>query len=289
MTHTERVFSLLLAAALLLTVTSTPAEVRGGRNSSTVYVLVLSITEGPDPVVSWEPIWDWEGGGGKPLNPGGETRGDGRPDVAIDPTTGWPLVSWAYWAGTDYDIAYAEWEGLDWSEVDFITSSVENQLDPRSHIDEAGRVRTVWWEQVQSGKLYLAVREPGEALWTTPQLIHQSGRRPSVVPDGEDLLVAFEEDGPRTTQRVSLLTLLADGGSQEITLATTDRIEPLDVIIHEAGGVFWMEWKHSDEFFAYSVRSAEGWSDPVMVPWTEHSWLGEEELRKIIRTEVLFP
>lgn len=289
MTQTKRALGMLLAASLLLAVTPTPAEVRGGPAGDAVYVLILSITEGPDPVITWEPIGEWEAGGGKPLNPGGEARGDGRPDVAIDPTTGWPLVSWAYWAGTDFDIAFAEWQGEDWSEIEFITSSIENQLDPRSHIDNAGRVRSVWWEQVQAGKLYLAVREPGATLWTTPQLIQQSGRRPSVVPDGGDLLVAFEADGPRTTQKVGLLTLLAGGGTQETTLATTDRTDPLDVVIHEAGGVFWAEWKHSDELFAYSVRSAEGWSDPVTVPWTDHSWLGEEELRKIIRTEVLFP
>ena len=120
-------------------------------------------------------------------------------------------------------------------------------------------------------------------------MIRSSGRRPSIVLDGDDLIVAFEEDGPRTTQRISVLTLIAGGGSQEVTLATTDRVDPLDVIIHEAGGVFWADWKHSDDFFAYSVRSAEGWSDLVTVPWTDHSWVGEEEMRRIIRSEVLDP
>ena len=86
-----------------------------------------------------------------------------------------------------------------------------------------------------------------------------------------------------------MLTLLAGGGSDEVTLATTERVDPLDVVVHESGGVFWADWKQSDELFAYSVRGAEGWSDPVTVPWTDHSWLGEEELRKIIRTEVLLP
>ena len=209
--------------------------------------------------------------------------------MAIDPTTGWPLVSWAYWAGTDYDIAFAEWEGDDWSEIGFITSSVENQLDPRSHIDDEGRVRAIWWEQVQSGKLYLSIREPGETAWSSPDLIQQSGRRPSIVLDGEDILVAFEEDGPKGIQRVSVLTLFAGGGSQDDTLAATDRVDPLDVIIHEAQGVFWAEWKQSEDAFAYSVRTAEGWTDPVTVPWTDHSWVGEEELRLIIRTEVLTP
>jgi len=267
------------------------AELRSGRVGDDVYILILTIIEDPDPIpsISWELIGEWEGGGGKPLNPGGDARGDGRPDVAIDPSTGWPLVSWAYWAGTDYDIAYSEWEGEDWSDIAFITADVENQLDPRSHIDDAGRVRTVWWESVQAGKIYLAVREQGGTAWSPAQLVQQPGRRPSVVPDGDDLLVAFEVDGPQLTQRVKVLTLLAGGGSHEETLATTDRLDCLDVIVHEAGGVFWADWKHSDQLFAYSVRGAEGWGDPVTLPWTDHSWLGEEELRQIIRSEVLSP
>jgi hypothetical protein len=91
------------------------------------------------------------------------------------------------------------------------------------------------------------------------------------------------------TQRVKVQTLLAGGGSDEVTLASTDRVEPLDVIIHEAGGVFWADWKQSDDFFAYAVRGSVGWDDPVTVPWTDHSWLGEEEMRQIIRFEVLSP
>lgn len=289
MRHTKRTLGMLLVVSMLVAVTSLPAEVRGMRADDSVYVLILSIGEECDPVIVWELVGEWEGGGGKPLNPGGQARGDGRPDVAIDPSTGWPFVSWSYWAGTDYDIAYAEWEGEDWSEIQFITSDIENQQDPRSHIDVNGTIRTVWWEAVQSGKIYLAVREPGHALWGAAQLIQSSGRRPSIVPDGDDLLVAFEEDGPRLTQRITVLTLLGGGGSQEVTLATTDRVDPLDVIIHESQGVFWVDWKHSDDFFAYSVRDGGGWGDPVLVPWTDPSWVGQEEMRQIIRSEVLNP
>lgn len=290
MRHKKRQLRILLAAFMLLAVTLAAAELRGTRINDSVYVLILSITEDADPVVSWEPVADeWECGSGKLLNPAGDARGDGRPDVAIDPVTGWPLVTWAYWAGADYDIAFSEWEGEDWTEIDFITSDIENQLDPRSHIDDAGRVRTVWWEPVQSGKLYLAVREPGEVLWGLPQLLPHSGRRPSVVLDGDSVLVAFEEDGPHATQRVSVLTLLGSGGNQDVTLATTDRVDPLDVMIHEAAGVFWADWKQSDDAFAYSVRTAGGWTAPVTVPWTDHTWVGEEELRRIIQTLVLTP
>lgn len=289
MTYLKRTLGVLLAASMVLAAVPISAEIRGGRVNDSIYVLILGIGDSADPIVCWELVEEWEAGSGKPLNPGGDLRGDGRPDLVIDPTTGWPLVTWAYWAGTDYDVAYSEWEGEDWSEIGFITSTIENQLDPRSHIDDTGKVLTVWWEDIQTGRLYLAVRAPGETQWGNAQLIQRSGRRPSVVPDGYDLLVAFEKDGPQGIQKVSVLTLFAGGGSQEQTLASTDRIDPLDVIIHEAQGVYWAEWKHSDDAFAYSVRTVDGWTDPITVPWTDHSWVGEEELRRIIRTEVLTP
>jgi hypothetical protein len=291
MRHKKFILGIVLAASLLIAWTINPAEVRGGRVGDVVYVLVLQVIEGGDPVqgISWEPVSGTETGKGKPLNPSGDARGDGRPDVAIDPSTGWPLVTWSYWAGTDYDIAWAEWVGEDWSEIGFITSTIEDQLEPRSHIDVDGTIRTVWWEDLQSGKLYLAIREPGETVWGVPELIQHSGRRPSIVPDSGSLLVAFEEDGPQGTQKVSVVTLLGESVAADETLSTTDREDPLDVAIHESGGTFWAEWKHSDDYFAYSVRGTEGWGDPVLVPWTDHTWTGEEELRLIIRSEVLTP
>ena len=42
------------------------------------------------------------------LNPDGYARGDGRPHLALHPSTSQPMVVWAYWAGTDYDIAFVD-------------------------------------------------------------------------------------------------------------------------------------------------------------------------------------
>jgi len=290
MTYKKHRLGPLLIALIFLAVTLTAAELRATRINDSVYVLILSITEDADPVVSWEPVEDdWESGSGKPLNPSGDTRGDGRPDVAIDPTTGWPLVTWAYWSGTDYDIAASEWEGEDWSDTQFIASEIEDQLDPRSHIDGTGTVRTVWWEPVQTGKLFLAVREPGATLWNDAEALPRSGRRPSIVTDGADLLIGYETDGPHGTQQVTVLTRYFDGNSKEETLSVTERTDPLDVVVHEVSGVVWADWKQSDEYFAYSVRVTVGWTAPITVPWTDHSWVGEEEVRRIIQTLVLDP
>jgi hypothetical protein len=279
----------LLLAPLLLAVALAPGELRGGKIDDSLYVVVLSIGETADPIVSWEPVDEWDSGAGKPMNPPGATKGDGRPDVAFDPTSGWPLVTWSSWSGTDYDVAVAEWEGEDWSETQFVVTNLENQLDPRSHIDYAGRVRTVWWEPVQVGKLYMAVREPGAASWGSPVSLSRAGRRPSVTMDGADLLVGYEADGPHGTQKVIMLTGYFDGSSKEETLCTTVRLDPLDVMVHEANGVVWADWKQTDEAFAYSVRTVGDWTDPVLVPWSDHSWSGELELRELIRDAVLNP
>ena len=70
-------------------------------------MIILGVIEGPDPIpqVIWEPVRDIDPD--LVLNADGALRGDGRPDVAMDPETGWPHVVWAYFTGPDFDIVHS--------------------------------------------------------------------------------------------------------------------------------------------------------------------------------------
>ena len=70
-------------------------------------------------------------------------------------------------------------------------------------------------------------------------------------------------------------------------IATTDSDSPLNVILHGEAGVLWIDWRHSDTEYAYSVYSANGWGPLVTVPWTGDSWTRVEEAREVIRGVVL--
>ena len=123
----RRRFVALLVVTLAAGLVQTPrAEVSGShRNDGLVDMLVmgpLGITDGVDPIPQ---IWkqyrplppEWV------LNPSGELRGDGRPDVAFHRPSGAPVVVWAYNHGESHDIAISSWEADGWSPVELITNT----------------------------------------------------------------------------------------------------------------------------------------------------------------------
>jgi hypothetical protein len=257
--------------------------------SEEVYaLLLLAIIEDPDPVPVgfWNPVHEGATGGDI-LNFDGADRGDGRPHTAIDPSDQRPLVTWAYKGATDHDIAVSEWGDGSWGETVFLTADPEDELDPRAHIDEAGRAYVVWWRSGQVAKLFLVFRDTGSEVWGYPEAIGYSGRRPSVCTVAEGVLVGFERDRDGGGQEIVLLSMLHDGTTAVEVVAETDRSDPLDVMVHFAAGQLWMDWKHAAGHFAYSVRTDSGWTSPTLLSWDDKSWVGEEEARKITRSEVL--
>jgi hypothetical protein len=276
----------LIGALLLPAAIPLRAEYTADISEEIYYLLLLAIIEDPDPVPVgfWNPVHEGATGG-EILNFAGDDRGDGRPDTAVDPGTNRPLVTWAYKGAADHDIAISEWGVDSWGETVFLTSDTEDELDPRAHIDDEGRAYVVWWRGGQLAKLFIVSREPGSSTWGFPEPIGPTGRRPSICTVAEGVLVGFERDGGGG-QEVVLLTMLHDGTTTIEVVAETDRTEPLDVMVHFAAGRLWIDWKHDAGQFAYSVYSGDGWDAPVLLPWDDKSWIGEEEARKIVRSEV---
>jgi hypothetical protein len=279
----------LSAALLLPSPIPSHAEVAGESHDDTFSLLFTGIIEDPDPVplIQWEPVR--ETFLGDILNPDGDDRGDGPIDATFHPTTGEPLATWAYQVGSDHDIVVNEWSGDGWGDNVFVTSSPEDEVDPRAHIDEQGRAYLVWWVDEAIQGIYLCIREAGSQVWGLPQLITTPGRRPSVLRHDGNTLIAFERDFGVGSQEV-VLAVVADGvGISLDTVALTSRAERLDVMLHRSGDVVGMDWMHAENTFAYSVLTGETWSEEVTVPWRIDTWVSREEARKAVGSEVLSP
>jgi len=289
MTKKSRMILAVLITATLLAAAPPPrAEYSADINDEIYYILLLAIIEDPDPIPVDLDCWGAVGtaSGGDLLNFGGDARGDGCPDTAINPQSGAPLATWAYRSSTDHDIAISEWAVDHWGETRFLTSDTADQRDPSALIEPDGRAHVVWWTAGGAEKLFHATREPGSDEWGLPEPIADAGRRPSLVGVAEGLLVAYERDAPSGGQQVVVAKLLHDGPTTFEVVAQTERTEPLDVMIHFSAGRLWVDWKHGDGQFAYAVESGGSWGGPVTLPWDDKSWVGEEELRKIVRAEV---
>jgi len=276
----------LALAALAAFAGDVRAEISADPGENCVGVLMLGVIEGPDPIpqIIWEPVRDID-----PtliLNPDGAVRGDGRPDVAIDPATGWPHVVWAYFSGPDFDIAYSHWDGSGWTEPEFLTSSAANQLDPRIYIDATATYVT-WWEQ-SAQRVWLKTRLRGAAWEPAEQVADQNGMRPTVVTWGGTVFVASEVDDGQGGREIVLSTLLESGSFSSQFVNESSGDQPLELMLHNEWGQLWMDWRHADDQFAYSEFDGSEWTPPQTVPWLDESWLNLEQVRLTIRNLVVY-
>jgi hypothetical protein len=66
------------------------------------------------------------------LNADGAARGDGRPDIAVDPVSGLPRAVWSMRTGSGFDIVTSTFNGRAWTEPVPITASFRgDDLDPK--------------------------------------------------------------------------------------------------------------------------------------------------------------
>jgi hypothetical protein len=276
---------ILLACAAAAGPGPARAEVSAEPGPIEVSVAVLGIIEGPDPIPQeiWAPVRDIAPA--RYLNTSGAERGDGRPDIAIDPATGWPHVVWAYHNGTDFDIAYSCWDGEGWTETQLLASSALDEKDPRIHARN-GRIHVVWWVE-QTRAVWLLV-QPRPGQWDVPERVDaMSGMRPSVVAGDADVLVACEADADDGGRRILVSERQGEDLFDVEVVASTPGHRPLDVVLHAEQGRLWMDWKHSATQFAYAELTGKGWGPATTLPWTDQSWSGTEEARRVVRSLVL--
>ncbi len=220
-----------------------------------------SITEGPDTV-----------GSGRATAPGSlgcraDQDGNADSDVAYDPQNGWPLVVCSRSAGSDRDIAFDEWRNDGWlSEPLFLTSSTLDELDPRVHVDAAGEVYVVWWENAEPQSVLMIRRPAGSQQWERPQLVTRSGRRPSVATWNGTVGVAFERDASAGGRELVVATRGVPGFSFDVVAATLQS-EPIDARLHADGGRVWLEWLSPDGNRVASELRGGKWTSPRPAAW----------------------
>ncbi len=256
-------------------------------------IILGTIIEGPDPVGIWiqyRPV-----GANQVLNPSGDARGDGRPDIVFKTVVddGDPVGTWAYNAGTDHDIAFSEWDGTAWTAIEFLTSSTSDEVDPRVFVDIDGTVHVAWWV-AGTEKVYVATRPAGTTMWDPPVLVtggSETGRRPSVSVFAGELKVTYERTSSvgGMAQDVVVATKQGNGSFVLELVGSTVRTDPLDIMAHVADGHLWLDWKHEASEFGCAEYVGSSWTAIVPEPWPDPSWVGVEEVRKMIRKEVLAP
>jgi len=279
--HTRLIYGFLLLLLLPGLSSGVLAEV-SCEGEECDWLIILGITEEPDPVI-WE---DFDGNSLNDLNPGGDGRGDGPPDFAIDVLSGGPVAVWAYNLGSSREIAFAQWGADGWTPTRLLTTDADQDSAPAIFGEPDGRLRVVWSRTVAGIEtIWMIERAPGADEWTDSWQLTPAGRLPSIAVLGRTLTVAYERDVVGGGREVVIHTRGKGVAPTTQVIATTDRDERLDVQVHVNHETVWVDWKHSDTQFGYSEHSVdEGWAaEPALVPWTDPSWIGAETVRREIR------
>jgi len=291
----------LLAAALLGAWGQVAAEVSAdhgtGRDVHTLLMdIVLGITDGADPIpAGWTPyrLTRRE----RLLNPSGEIRNDGRPDIVYRRASGWPVVVWAYNNGPDHDIAFAEWAGTGWSDIRFLTAGYADEVDPRVFLGPDGAMYVVWAVARDDPHLMFMRRGGASSLWNTPIRLTPFGdapARPSIAFFAGAVWLTYETTLAADTTGTRYLVVRnlplenADIRPEQHVIRT-ERQGDLDPIVHVGNGRLWVEWKHADDRFAWMMYRADTWGEVIPHPWKDTTWVGIESVRKEIQLLVMRP
>jgi len=263
------------------------ATPRGGGRVDTMIMGDTGITDGVDPIPQ---IWHRyrNVSDDRVLNPDGETREDGWPDVAYLRGSGWPVVVWAYNHGVSHDIVMSRWEGSGWSPIEFLTTTIEDELDPRVFVRTDGTIDVVWWVAGNDPRVELTTRTTDAEPWAPVRRISEvgePGRRPSVAFRNETLWVAYERDAtttPFNSSEIAVRRANAQGSFVLEFVAESTYDGPLSPVLHVRACRFWLDWRYSETEFAFAeIPDVSG--DPVSLETTsDTSWIGLESVRRLI-------
>lgn len=253
--------------------------------------LVMAVIEDADPIGSavWQPFdLDFS----SIVNPSGDIRGDGSPDMAFEKRHCGAVLVWSYVSEGSTDLMLMEVADPENPVTRMLTSGPEDDLDPRLFLEDDDTMHVVWWRPGTHSDVFLVTRPATTYRWSSPVPVNartESARRPSVAVQAGVLRVAYERDAPSGGgQEVVVATLQPDDTLVRAVVGSTARTARLDPILHAEGSHLWVDWKE-DGAMAYAVFGETGWSVPVSTPWTDPSWVGVESARGQIRRAVLAP
>ena len=219
---------------------------------------------------------------GQVLNEGGDLNGDGPAAFSINPQTGFPEVVWAWFDGSDHEIALSRWDGTAWTSPELLTDNSVEDLDPAIDFAADGTRKVTWWQEGGTPQVWYRIQGTTED-WQPPErvtAVSDDGSRPDVADDAGLARVTYQLANGGVTEIV--VSTRHDVWEKE-TIASTAYAGPagdgdIDPRIHVRGDKLWVDWVDGEGLMAYCVfHGAEGWSSPQTEGYSWNAQAGETE------------
>ena len=221
------------------------------------------------------------------LPPGLARSAHGRPDFGSNAQSGQPFMVWADRNAREHDIAFTSWIDSGWGGVEYVTSSLADERDPRAFAAGDGSIYVSWWTDDVVPRIYFSRRDPSYDGWTDGRQVAGDASRPSIVVVDGGVWVAFERDSKSGLRQVVVASELPNGKFAERIVASSDHRQSLDVELHMDAGRLWLDWKQSGQEFGFAEWNDGSWSGVATEPWVDRSWAGEQQTRRRIRDLLL--
>lgn len=135
---------------------------------------------------------------GQVLNPEGAARGDGRPDIAVDPVSNIARAVWSVRSGGGWDIVTSVFDGHSWSEPIPVTGSFGiDDLDPRIAVRADGLTIVTWWTNTAIPSVLMA-HLPRGGTWHYDGIVSgaaEKAKLPAIRQEGSITILAYRTPG----------------------------------------------------------------------------------------------
>ena len=208
------------------------------------------------------------------LNPNGDLHGDKSPDLIFKLGSA-PAVTWSYWDGTDFEIAYSEWNGSAWTAPVMLTENAVDDLNPKIALDTGGRPIITWW-RAGSEPAVFSIRRTSGSVWEAESQVSQAGeaaRTPAIAvpPDGHPRY-GYEIKSGSTRQvvvsRDNRVQPEDPPGTTPEIVATTPYTGDTNPIVETRGSRTWVTWVHSATQVGWSELVNGAWGLPDFEPYS---------------------
>jgi hypothetical protein len=216
--------------------------------------------------------------------------GSGNWYIETNPVSGDPEAVWNAIGTSDesHEIRWSYLDGTEWAPSIALTSDSIDDYDPKLAFDSSGNRKAVWWSDDSYDTIKYSKKPASGGSWSTPDTISSSTENCQypflVVHNGT---VHFSYERINSSNYRDVLTSIEEDPSPfpQAVVASTQRTDKLETIIHSVDGHLWIDWIDSDSNLGYSEKVNGTWQTAQY-----ESYSGEEDIedgRQRIRVEVV--
>ena len=198
------------------------------------------------------------------------------PDLRINVTSGLIETVDATWSGNNFNVRFTETTGSgQLLNSAILTSNTANDVDPRVAVAPGGDILVVWWRDLAKDAVQYRKRSAATGAWGVEKAAGaatEANSHPRIVYDAGKAWVAYQIQNSKS-KSIGAQIIDDDPEPFRTIVATTNRINDLDIQITSESSHLWLSWIDNGLRMGYVEydHQTQLWSLPLYEPYFEDS------------------